>query len=709
MRSGGRMFHDERGFTTVGMVLALTITLSLIFTTAQVYRLNSASAQVQNVADAAALAAENTVSDYVTVARLCDAVILTLSLTGTVLYGIGIVALCVPPAASVGERLVSAGDEVFNARDGFAKGAVEALNDVQKALPYLVAVRAAHVVAANDATQEGARYVGAAILVPFEGQPIGSDWSYPSHELSDAVKPRMDDLEEQARRSDELAQEAAEAKRLAFERDCGDYPGRCLYERADALAHLSARDNPLYRSVDDWSFSVALERARAYYAHRLARESPLDNSVEEQAKSALRKQFYAYANLQLGHAFVHETDDSFEASFPSFPRNTEEMRQTSLYTDPAYPITSDAEGTLIMHAWPECPNASAASTFGSLAQMEQGSFALCPVCKFSASSLGSVAAASTSIDNGFEYHYAAIAQLAQRYQKARSELDPISREAKGTAQELMNAVKEAFAAASANRIDPHPPGGVGAIALVVNFGEMVPEGGLGSAFVSSGSKLGPRAAVSGATLLEEHSDDGKSAINSLLDGIESHAVPVGAARMVLDCWSSSLRAYGDGQVSIINAVEESLNAIPLASASGLGTWAAKKLKDLVSDLGLQAAKTDAVKPVIINTAHVASGSDDSFAQRYLEVKRQIIAHPLASTNLFDSVVGALEDFSTGKIDALDDSIPIAEIELFDGDLRIPITIPLPQEAKTYSIDAVREIFSSIRRLHANAAGVSLWE
>ena len=92
------LFRDEQGFTTVSMVLSLLIALSLVFSSAQVYRINAASSQVQDVADAAALAAGNQVSDFVLSVRLCDAVVLSLSLTSLVSYGAGVVALCVPGA-----------------------------------------------------------------------------------------------------------------------------------------------------------------------------------------------------------------------------------------------------------------------------------------------------------------------------------------------------------------------------------------------------------------------------------------------------------------------------------------------------------------------------------------------------------------------------------------------------------------------------------
>lgn len=59
------LFWAEEGFSTVGMVLALLISISLIFTAACVYEINSSSSRVQEVADAAALAAENTVGEFI--------------------------------------------------------------------------------------------------------------------------------------------------------------------------------------------------------------------------------------------------------------------------------------------------------------------------------------------------------------------------------------------------------------------------------------------------------------------------------------------------------------------------------------------------------------------------------------------------------------------------------------------------------------------
>ena len=70
MRSRLRLREDDGGFSTVGMVVALGLSLVLVFSGVRVYRVQTLSADVQDVADVAALAAENQVSLYVCTARI---------------------------------------------------------------------------------------------------------------------------------------------------------------------------------------------------------------------------------------------------------------------------------------------------------------------------------------------------------------------------------------------------------------------------------------------------------------------------------------------------------------------------------------------------------------------------------------------------------------------------------------------------------------
>ena len=68
-----KLFRDEEGITTIGMSVSIFLCIALIFTSAQLYRISSASAEIQEVADASALAADNEVAEFVAAVNVCDA------------------------------------------------------------------------------------------------------------------------------------------------------------------------------------------------------------------------------------------------------------------------------------------------------------------------------------------------------------------------------------------------------------------------------------------------------------------------------------------------------------------------------------------------------------------------------------------------------------------------------------------------------------
>ena len=729
MSRASQLFKDEKGFTTTSIVLSLLITLSLVFTAAQVYRVQSAAAEVQDVADAAALSAENQVAEFMVIARYCDAVVLSLSLTGLAVTGLGIVALCTPATATLSEGLLKAGRTVIDARNSFADRAMKALDKLQRALPYFSAACAASVAAANNADSSGSNYIGAAILVPAQGKELKANPGKKADELLDDAEGDADEIRDDAERAEEASKEADRCKERAFAHDCGAAPDYCMYERASQLAGLSGSSNPLYESVDTWSFSVALERARNYYATRIYTESPSDSSVHEQAQSTLRQRFYQYAADELASGYVYDSDEEFTAYFPRLFRNTDEMRSTYLYTETAYPITVNetqtetqewvgeelitqtvTERSYVMHAWPGCPAASEPAMYGSLRMLDGGGFETCPYCEFTVSSMGNIAAASTSIENGFEYHYQAVADEAEAYERARREAQKPKDEVKSSVGDLLQELVDAAKESARKRIEPEPPGRYGAITFVVNTGTTPAAGPFSSGFVHSTGSLGPRAAASAATLVDEGSDEGKTVINSALDNLrEGGGIAVGAAGMVLDAWSWLVMAYSNGQASLRGAVEEGLNGMPLVGASGLGTWAAEKLDGAIQAIGLQPAKVGALKPVLVNSGHVAAKSEGQ-AGNWLAVKQRIIAHPAMSTDLFSSALSEAERIAVAHVEGLGDSFQIASIELLgEGGPSLPITIPIPPQAKEYGISAIQGLIGRIRSYYVQTTGVRVWE
>ena len=700
------LFRDEEGFTSVGVVLALLITLSLVFSAGQVYRLNAAASKVQNVADAAALAAQNVVAEFMIVVKVCDAAVLSLSLTSLAATGLGVAALCTPVTAPASEALLSAGRSVARARDSFAEKAASGLNRLQRALPFLSAANAASVATADGGGSSS--YLALAVLAPDEGQEIVVGADAATEALQDEVDGEAEGISEAAKRAEEAAERANEAKLRGFERDCGANPSYCMYERARSLAGMEGADNPLYRSVDTWSFAVALERAKAYYPHRLAAERSENDSVEERARSKLRERFYAYAAQEVERGYVRESEGSFEAFFPHLPKNTEEMRATGLYTEAVYPVTEGADGT-VMHAWEGCPEAAGAVRFGSIEQMEAGSYITCPACGFSAASMGKVAAASTSIDNGFEYHYEKVAEAAEDYERARAELDPLANEVRERAGGLFDRLGDALGSVAGMRIDARPPGALGVVVLAACTGAS--ESAWPGPFVQPAGALGAQAAVSAATLVADPAGEGASVVSSLLDGLrDDGGAAVGALGIVLDCWSGVLGAYAEGQKALDGAVSSALDGLPLAGASGLGSWAAGALSEVVSAVGLEPANLDALKPALVNSAHVASADDGAFAAQLLSLKRGAMESPFASNDVFQSIVGLVEGGLVEGIDAASGSIVIAEVRVFgDSGPAVPIEFALPEAAKGMAVDVIERIADGLRPVCAQVTGARVWE
>ena len=224
--------RDEDGMTTVGMVVSLLLALSMIFSSAQVYRIQSVSSRVQSVADAGALAAGNVVAEFMVAVRVCDSVALSLSLTSLTSTGLGIVACCVPGGQGVGAKLLEAGARVADARDSFSKTASEGLTRVQKALPFLAAASAASVAQGNGSN--GSDYTALALLVPDSAEDIRvpQEDARAKQAREDAIG-QAEEVKELARRAEEAALRAQDAKQRAFRlvhgrarRNPGAYDGR---------------------------------------------------------------------------------------------------------------------------------------------------------------------------------------------------------------------------------------------------------------------------------------------------------------------------------------------------------------------------------------------------------------------------------------------------------------------------------------------------
>ncbi len=703
-----KIFFDERGYTTTGMVVALLLTISMIFASAQVYRVNTASAAVQDVADAAALAAENNVGQFMVVVNVCDAIVLSLSLTSIAATGLGIATLCTPATSAMSTTLLNAGKEITQARNTFSNGAKKTLNAFQKTLPFLAAASAKNVAEKNNATLSGSDYLALAILVPWSADDIDIPDASDIEQAQKEAEENAQDLKEKADDAEKAADKMRESKERAWRADCGDNPKMCMYERAESLAGMSGAENPLYSSVDAWSFSVALNRARVYYTQRYNNEKPVSENIGEVSNSALRKNMYAYALELMSKSYVHETDTTFDAYLPILPKNTEEVRKTHLYTDAIYPITKSAD-VFSMHATSQCPNVKSAGgvmSLGSVAQMETGTFEKCSACEFSASSLGLVASASTNTSNGFEHYYRIVSEQAQNYAQAKQDFEPLANDVKQTATPLLENLRNALANQAQYRIKANPPGSYGVIALVVDRSQVSTNSAFTNSFVPTDATLGNRAAVSGATLLQDSTDNNNSVITQLLDGFtEQEGATTGVLGVVLGCWNSFLYAYCNGQDAIADGIEQPINKIPFASVSGLGAWASGEFRRIVQDAGLEPANLAPLKPVVVNTEHIANKDSGAFAIRYLEVKNAAV-NVVGKASMFDTVITDTEEQIASVLDGDSELVSIKPLGNFGPS--IPITLVLPKSVKDSTQEELHDIAKTLRSILPKELGGGTW-
>ena len=617
---------DEGGFTTVAVALSMLLSLVLVFSAASASWISSRSSEVQRVADAAALAGQNAVAAYSTIVQVIDSCALSMGLAGVTVYGAGLVASCVPGLTSVGLELCSAGRSILEARNGFARSAAAGIERLEATLPLLVVANSASCVAANS--DGGVSYTGCAL--PFPTTSL-SDFSALGNEVDDAG---MDELSGQMREASERAEEASaradEALWRGWEADCGSVP-YSLWERADTLAGLSAGENPRYSSVHEWNFGAPLQRARAYYAARLAAECPEGQSVEELTDSACRRAFYAYALGEVRAGFYREdASGSVSLDLPRLPRNADETRATALYTDPSWPCTQEESGRTL-HCSPECPGATGpADGTASLAQLDARTVLLCTTCHMDVSDLGRVAAASTSIENGFEYHWSRVVDAAEDYERARADVAEAQSQTRELAEKGEGLFSQALGQLSSTQVTLCPPGAWGCVSVVARADGTTVPSELTRAFLSS-AELPAGAAVSAAVLAPDESTEEANVLSSFLD---SHSArdPVlgGALDGVLETWGSLLVGYSSAYDNVAEVGGEFLDGLDGVLGGSVGSWLRERLKGALRDVGLQPVDLRLRKPVLTNSRDVL---DQAGLDQVQTVRELVSALPDATSAL----------------------------------------------------------------------------
>ena len=556
-RAGIDLFIEDGAYTTLSSAVVILVVLTLLFSSTAAIWSMSRAGDTQVAADSGALAGANVVSSYHTAATVVDASILSLGLAGFATIGTGLVAILIPGAEPVAGNMVDTGIEIIKTRNKFAKSASEGLQKIETALPYLIAARATQAVSAQDT--DSVTYTGTALAVPRTSE---SDFvALEGSEIStDAIKDTSKDLERAADELQKALEETAKAKERAWLADCGgSVPASvgscsCMWERTRSLAKLSGEQNPHYASSISWEPQVALDRAKTYYRQRLADEKPQGSSVETKAESAARKAFYTYASTEVNRAYVTEDGDEVASYIPLLPRNTDEVRATELYTDTVWP-TSAIDGKTYLHYGTSCPNYKKGAPCGLASVAAYDGQDKCNRCHFGVSSLGAVAAPSTSIENGFEYHFDRFKEALEDYVECRNKELELERQTEDEADRAGNAFDQAIKALSGERPRIAPPGRNGVVAFAVS-GDITSPDQLNSSF-NAAVRLGDRGAISAAVLAPDEATAQNNVLSRFFSTLKERSGGVaGVLDGVMDVWGRLLVGYGDIQGSADELMDE---------------------------------------------------------------------------------------------------------------------------------------------------------
>lgn len=643
-----RLFRKdgEDGFTTAGMAVALLLSVVLAFGAVQAHWTQSRSGQVQYVADAAALAADGAVAELIVYAQTIDAALLSLSLIGVASYAACGVAAFVPGGQGVAAKFADFGSRVFRTRDSFLKTAQKGLDAAQALMPAICTKRACEVIEANSRTS-GVSYHGIAVPLPLEGEKLSFSSGKDAQEAAQDIGSRTDDVEEEVQKQKRAQEQMDKEKLAAWKADCGDSPS--MMERASTLAGLSGFDNPCYASVDVWSFNAALERAKTYYAARLEAEDGTAalGSPELVGQSIARKAYYAYALSEVSKGHVGK--DAYGAESPELKelaRNTKQVKETPLYTDAAYPVGASAKGK-VLHAWGGCPAYKGQTPAGraAVSAIDAGEVLECEQCRFSATTLGRVPSASTSINNGFEYHYRLVVEASKRYKDAAEQAALGQEKLERAAGEMKDLLKEAFASLADARIDIQPPGRYGCVCIVVADES---ELDIGGSFIDVPARAGKRMAISGASLAVDENVDQSQVLSAIGAGlVPQEGLADSVAKTVFGCWGDALGAYAKGTDGVVQVVSKTIGSIPLVGTD-LSAWVAAEFEEAAQASGLKPAELKAYKPVLVNTQVILEADGSSLASALLGAKSAAQAASEASAGDLTRALDLLKGYATGQ-------------------------------------------------------------
>lgn len=324
-----------------------------------------------------------------------------------------------------------------------------------------------------------------------------------------------------------------------------------------------------------------------------------------------------------------------------------------------------------MHFSSSCPGATgAAGPALSLQSIDASVAHECEACKFSVTDVGKAPAASTSIDNGYEYHLREFTRALQEYVDARNEQLEQERRAKSKAEGVSDAFEDAISVLAGKRPRIAPPGRAGCIAMVAS-GEISADNAFSNPFVPA-PELQRRGAISAAVLAPDPATRENNVLSNFFSTVQDRVGDRGAVGLIDDVmglWGDLLISYGELGEGLDSLMDELLGGLDALGGGEISSWLGERIDGAIRGLGFEAIDLSARKPVLTDSSNVIAASGMTGLADTQGLLRSI---PLGATD-----PAALMQAVGYEVGAYLSSVEftIAEIPLPSG-VSIPLTVRL---------------------------------
>lgn len=687
------VFRNEEGATSLAVVLAIMLSITLLGACIQQYWVNSSSRSIQAVADASAIAAGDAIAKTVFVVQVIDAIVLTSNLFGLVLHAVVIVAgiavaIGLPALGPLPSLFLSKAVEFDKQYVELRKSMISQLAAVCRAMsavtPVAANIQAADI--ANKASGVGRKfsdreYSVVVLPIPLTGSIECDEPGAAFDSFEDKVINAGETNEEDAAELRGLEERLEDLRRKCFNLD--------IYRDASVSFQYWTPSKALVDFEKEWN-SIGAQIGNG--------DSPINPLEDTFSSRAAINDLYQNDSVALWKdksPLVDRALQSVSSSGYLTPLKLDiDDAMTEYYTQSILVVPHSPNERKAYHSTDSClglSNASETPEYHSVsfvfADYDHPPCLICEPLHWGA--LMNFAGTIGDYVAAWNQECEAILE----YENTRREIDELQGKISSRTNSAMESIIDrASAYLSSGRITYRPAGERGLIAIVTSAGGVsIPKFALPAVTGDTSFKLGDQIAMAGARLVESKKPGGVRAAledigkSSASQGGLGLALRVllgrddGALNKCLSLWGACLEVYTDG----INGLASLMKSLPW----GLDTLAARQVNKLVEEAGLSKPDLRRIEARLVPTGLVGdaemSGAEGEFVRALREAK---ILYAKSANFDANAIGSALDSYTSEYAD-----------RLFGSSAEVDDPLVLGQELKLpYSDDAVF-LFGEIAR------------